>query len=135
MISAIINYLLRIRNRDKIPPLPRGMLAAPYERERITLAERRVMLRYGARCPAGVPVAMKRAKAPDVDSLVLRLRHFKPRRFIQRRLNTLIERGLVATRHNPHARQLLEYDRDARRRNDAAPRLMAMLRQLDKESR
>lgn len=116
MIGKIIYELLRLRMWERIPKLPRGMLSARYEQ--LGRDDRRVIARLGARDPRGVSVALKRAKAADVNELVSRLDHFTPRRRIMRRLNKMIDRLTYGTRAHPHGRQLMLDRRAARRSND-----------------
>jgi hypothetical protein len=129
MIGAIIQFLWRIANRDKIPKLPRGMLAGHYDA--ITEDERRVIARMGARDPLGVRVAMKRARAGDVDELVDQLEHYKPRREILRRIDRMITRALYATDYHPHRIDILQTAREARKARaaaEAARRLKATIK-------
>jgi hypothetical protein len=112
MIRAIIRALTRIRNYERIPRLPRGMLASHYDG--IAPEERRVIARMGARDPRGVRVAMRRARAQDVDMLVSGLQHHRARRRVRRRIDLMIGRWLRATEYPPHRREILQDERESK---------------------
>lgn len=95
-----------ILNRNRIPPLPRGMLAAEYTADEMTPEVRRVLARIGARDPQGVKVAMRRAGAETLEELVQQLEHFKPERNAGDRFSLGIGRVLGGFDHDPHAEEL-----------------------------
>jgi hypothetical protein len=91
MIAKILSYLLTIRNYERIPKLPRGMLRGRYEQ--LSRDEDRVLARFGARDPVGVRVAMRRHGVSSVDDLVEQLEHYSPARRIMRRIARALTRG------------------------------------------
>ena len=113
MIAAIVKALWRIRNYDRIPKLPRGMLATKYEH--IPADGRRVMARLGARDPRGVAIAMRRAGVESVDDLIEQLEHFRPQHRFRARLSRAIGRVLGAYDHPPHRAELIQDAIAARR--------------------
>jgi hypothetical protein len=112
MIRALLKYLLRIANYDRIPRLPKGMLATKYDA--VPDDARRVMARLGIRDVVGLKVRLKRAKVEHVDDLVAQLEHFQPERKLQRRLSVAIGRVLHASDFPPHRAEIVA---DARRQN------------------
>ncbi len=95
-----------ILNRDRIPKLPRGMLAAAYTADELTPEIRRVLARIGARDPQGVQVAMRRAGAETLEELMTHLEHFKPERDVSNRFTLGIGRMIGGLDHDPHAEDL-----------------------------
>lgn len=96
----LIRFIMRIKLRERIPKLPRGMLASPYDA--INEDERRVMARMGIRSPSGLRLAMKRYKAASVDELVSNLKHYQPRRRPLARLAQMIGRLIGTHNYDPH---------------------------------
>lgn len=115
MIRQLYVFLLRILPRQRIPPLPRGMLSADFDS--MSLDERRVLARLGARDPRGVKVAMQRAKVDNVEALVDQLEHYQPRREVGRRVDSLLCRLEGSTSFDPHAEEIR---RDARQQRRAS---------------
>jgi hypothetical protein len=99
-----------IINRDRIPPLPRGMLATRYDD--IPADERRVLARMGARDPIGVRLAMKRHKAESIDDLVSKLEHYEAERRTKERINNAIGRLVGGTPYPPHQKEILRDERE-----------------------
>jgi len=112
VIGQIIRALIRIRNYERIPKLPRGMLASKYQA--IDHDESRVLARMGARDPRGVRVAMRRAGVEDVDLLVAGMDHHKARRRVRRRISSMIGRWLRATDYHPHQSEILKDQRESK---------------------
>ena len=104
-ISLIIRDMIRLRNYERIPKLPRGMLASHYEA--LTEDEARVVARMGARDPASVRIAMKRADAANVDELVGQLEHYRARRHIGARANKMLDRFFHSTPYHPHREEII----------------------------
>lgn len=104
-LSTIIRYLTTIRNRDRIPKLPRAMLAADYDS--LDRDARRVLARVGARDPAGIKLAMKRRGARTVDDLIEQLEHQRPRRAILRRIMDGLGRISRGVDHVPHQAEIV----------------------------
>jgi hypothetical protein len=104
-IGTLLRYALRLRNKDKIPRLPWGMLTTDYTV--IDENAARVMARLGARDPLGVQKALKRHKARDVDELVARLEHQMPRRKIRERLELMVGRLVGGTKYPPYRREIV----------------------------
>ena len=102
-----------IFNRDRIPKLPRGMLASHYDD--IPGEERRVMARLGARDPRGVKVAMKRYGVKTIPELVALLEHQKPKRHIGHRLGLAVDRLIGSHRKNPHQAEISRQERHTAR--------------------
>lgn len=102
-----------ICNRDRIPKLPRGMLAAKYET--IARPEGRVLARLGARDPLGIKVAMKRHKVETIEELVEKLEHYQPRRNIRQRILMALGRALGGYPHDPHRAEILRDERHSRK--------------------
>lgn len=98
-----------ILNRDRIPKLPRGMLAAKYTADEMTPEIRRVLARIGARDPRGVQVAMKRAGVETLEDLVAHLEHFKAERDVSNRFSLGIGRMIGGLDHDPHAEDLRRF--------------------------
>lgn len=116
MLGAIIRSLLRIRNYERIPKLPRGMLATDYET--ISREDARVMARLGARSPSGVKLAVKRAGVESVEDLIRELQHYRPQRNIARRWNRMLCRLFDASDDHPHRQAVIEDARRSRRRRN-----------------
>lgn len=100
--SAIktIRFLLRIRNRDRIPKLPR-ILATEYDS--VTDIEARAMARLGIRSPSGLRAAMRRHDVATPDELIELLEHQRPRRNIPERIKRMLWRGTRGSHVHPHA--------------------------------
>jgi hypothetical protein len=105
MLDKILRAFVLIMNRDRIPPLPRGMLASDYTA--LTSEERRVIARFGARDPNGVRIALKRAGVKTVDELVDQLDHYAPERRIAHRLNVGLGRLMGGFDRDPHRDQIV----------------------------
>lgn len=100
-----------ILNRERIPKLPRGMLAADYTADEMTPEVRRVLARIGARDPQGVKVAMRRAGVGTLEELVEQLNHFKPERHVKDRFHHGLGRMFGGLEHDPHAEDLKRMQR------------------------
>lgn len=129
MITKIIRALLLLRMRDRIPKLPRAMLAEKYQR--LDRAHERVLARLGARSPNGVRVALKRAGVETIPDLVAQLEHFRARRRVGERLRKMVGKFFGATQYHPHQRAIVEDGRRARRRKADAE----MTRRIEQAAR
>jgi hypothetical protein len=114
-MPSLLKWLIRIRNYERIPKLPRGMLASAYDS--VPEPARRAMARMGIRDVAGLKVAMRRAGVDNVDDLVANLAHHRAQRRIGRKLMLALTRMLGAVDYVPHRREIL----DAARRASSAP--------------
>lgn len=128
MLYKIIRALWRIKNYDRIPRLPRGMLAGRYES--ISPEQRRVLARLGARDPAGVQVRLKRAGVETVEELVAQLEHQRPARRLRRRIRLMLGRWVGGTDYHPTQKAILAGARRAKHRADVETeqRLKAAMR-------
>lgn len=106
MLYKIYRLLWFISNRDYIPKLPRGMLAAKYETEDVSRDEWRVLDRIGARDPAGIKRAMKKYKVDNINDLVALLEHQKPKHKPFYRLKQALGRLVGEYNYDPHAREV-----------------------------
>lgn len=104
MLIKLIKELWRIKLRDRIPKLPRGMLATEYSE--ISEDERRIMARMGIRSPSGVKLAMKRAKVKSIEELVAQLKHHTPRRRAGEKLFKMFGRLFGSRGYDPHREAL-----------------------------
>jgi hypothetical protein len=95
---------ITIRNYDRIPKLPRGMLATNYEK--IARPERGVLARLGARDPIGVKVAMRRHGVETIEELTAILEHQQPRRRVGERLWLALGRIIGGKPYDPNAREI-----------------------------
>lgn len=102
-----------IRNKDRIPKLPRGMLASKYESESLERQDLRVLARLGARDPRGIKVAMRRWGVTTLEALVARLEHYEAQRNIANRVKLAIGRLFGGYQSDPHRAEII---RDERRR-------------------
>lgn len=132
ILGAIIRVLLKLHNYQKIPKLPRAMLSSEYEA--VSRDERRVLARLGARSPSGIPIALRRAGAADVNELVGELEHFRPMRHIRRRFARMITRALRATDYHPHRAEILE-DARLKRKTAKKPEVEQRLKDALKDMR
>jgi len=98
-----------ILNRNRIPPLPRGMLASRYDH--IPPDARRVIARLGARDVVGVGLAMKKHHAESIDELVGMLDHYEAQRNVRARFERAVGRVIGGTPYHPHEQAIR---RDAR---------------------
>ncbi len=105
MLKDFVRALWRINNYDRIPKLPRGMLASEYKS--IPRDEARVLARMGARCPAGVRVAMKRAGLQTAPDLARQLEHYTPTHRLRERLNLMVSHFFGAQPTPPHRTEIL----------------------------
>jgi len=117
MFWKIIRHLMRIKNRDRIPKLPWGMLATAYEQ--IDPDSARVMARLGIRDPLGMKRAMKRHRVATVDELVSVLEHQRARRDVGKRWHDMLDRVIGGSPQPPHRADIIrstrpqsELDRD-----------------------
>lgn len=110
----LIRALLEIKDRDRIPPLPRGLYSSEYET--FTDEQRRVLARYGARDPLGIRYAMKRHNAQTVQELISKLEHYKPRRNPVERARRFIARLYGGYDYNPHKSAIIRATRPRNRR-------------------
>lgn len=113
MLKDFFRAVWNIKNYDRIPKLPSGMLAGQYHS--IPRGEARVLARMGARCPAGVKFAMKRAGVDTVEDLARQLEHYQPRRRMTERLNLLVSHFFGAQPNIPHREQIQRAARRSRR--------------------
>lgn len=102
-IFKLLKYLIEIKRRSQIPPLPR-MAAADYSS--ITPDEARVMIRYGIRSPSGLKTAMRKHEVDNLDALVLKLEHYQATRKIRWKWLQGIKRLSGGTVLNPHTKQI-----------------------------
>lgn len=109
MLHKLWRTLWMILNRDRIPHLPRGMLASHYED--VSGEERRVMARFGSRDFAGVRHAMKQHGVNTLDELVSKLEHQQPQRRFRHRLNLAIGRLVGGHPTDPHRAEIMIADR------------------------
>lgn len=109
MLAKLIRALIEIKDRDRIPPLPRGFYSSEYQT--FTDQERRVMARYGARDPLGIRYAMRRHKARTVTELISKLEHYKPRRRPMERARRFIGRLLGGYDYDPHRVEIIRATR------------------------
>lgn len=98
--------LLAIRNRDRIPKLPRAMLATKYDPGSLTRIERDIMARLGTRDKQGIKQAMKRYKVKTPEALLELLEHQKPRRRFLYRLKMAIGRLAGGYAKPPHIKEI-----------------------------
>ncbi len=112
MFRKLWQVFFAILNRNRIPPLPRGMLATAYED--IPSPERRVLARLGARDPIGVKVAMRQHDAKTLEELVSKLKHYSPQRNLKKRLDMAIGRILGGFPTDPHRADILRDERHSR---------------------
>ncbi len=120
MIGNIIQALIRIRNYERIPRLPRGYLAGEYDI--IDADARRVLARFGARDPIGMKRALRRAKVDDVDQLVERLEHYTPKRRLARRIVLMLGRINGGSESPPHRQQIMQATKASSRDEQAMRR-------------
>lgn len=106
MIVKLLKVLWRIKNKERIPKLPRGMLATEYRE--ITEDQRRIMARMGIRSPSGVNLALKRAKVKTTEELIALLKHHQPRRRMGEKLCLMIGRLFGSYGYDPHRSQLIK---------------------------
>ncbi len=106
MLRNLWFALLAIRNRDRIPKLPRGMLATHYEAGSLTRKEREIMARLGTRDRQGIKAAMKRHKVKTPDALLELLEHQKPRRRFLYRLKMALGRLAGGYSKPPHIKEI-----------------------------
>lgn len=128
MLKEFIRAVWRINNYDRIPKLPRGMLASEYKS--ISRDEARVLARMGARCPAGVRVAMKRAGFQTAPDLARELTHYRPTHRLRERLNLMVSHFFGSQPAPPHRIEILTAERRARRQMvdpDATARIKTMI--------
>jgi hypothetical protein len=124
MIIKMLKEIWQLKNRDYIPPLPRGALSSDYQS--LDEDSRRVMARMGIRSPAGLTKALRRAGVASVDELIAQLNHFKPRRRVAQRLNRALDAifgGLKRPAHEQDIKRLMKRtpdDLDLLRRHDRA---------------
>ena len=129
MLEDFIRALWRINNYDRIPKLPRGMLASEYKT--ISRDEARVLARMGARCPAGVKVAMKRAGFQTAPDLARELQHYRPTHRLRERLNLMVSHFFGSQPVPPHRTEILTAQRRAYRQKvdaDAVARIKTMIK-------
>jgi hypothetical protein len=112
MLRKLWRTLAMIANRNRIPPLPRGMLATAYDE--IPSEEGRVLARLGARDPIGVNVAMRRAGVDSLEDLVAQLKHYQPEREFQKRLEQAIGRVVGGVGHDPHRAEIMRDERHSK---------------------
>lgn len=112
MIANIVKALLRIRNYERIPKLPRGYLAGEYDV--IDDHARRVLARFGARDPIGVQRALRKANADDVDQLVERLEHYTPKRRLGHRIVQMLGRINGGSQSPAHRQEIMQATRPIR---------------------
>lgn len=105
-IAKTVRFLWRIRNREKIPKLPR-VLATEYSS--VTHIEARAMARLGIRSPSGLRAAMKRAGVQTPDELIALLEHQIPRRNIPQRIKRMLWRGTRGQLTHPHVDEIRRY--------------------------
>jgi len=91
-----------IRAYDRIPKLPRGMLATRYDPAELTRQEREIMARMGIRDQAGVRAAIKKHKVKDAEELLAVLEHQKPQRRVLHRLWQALGRLVGGYERPPH---------------------------------
>lgn len=108
-----------IFNRNRIPPLPRGMLASRYDPLEMTAEERRVLARLGARDPMGIKLAMKRANVTTINELVAHLEHHQPKRNAEDRLLRSLGKARGGTPYHPHQRAVLAGARQSKQMRDS----------------
>lgn len=102
-ILKLYRYLMRIRNAERIPKLPR-MYASEYSQ--LDPDSVRIMARYGIRSPSGLKLAMKRHQVGSVDALAAILKHQETKRDLQRRLRSGLERLSSGTTAIPHQKEI-----------------------------
>jgi hypothetical protein len=105
MLYKIWMSFIRIINWERIPKLPRGMLASHYED--VAGDEWRVMARLGSRDFAGVKRAMKQHDCKTIEELVAKLEHQQPRRNIRHRLRLAIGRVVGGHETDPHRAEII----------------------------
>ena len=113
MIAYLYRALIKILPKQRIPKLPRGMLASEYDQ--LSFSDRRVLARLGARDPKGIKLAMQRAGVQTVQELIDLLEHQQPQRDFERRVNRLICAMQNALPYDPHQREIIMDARAARR--------------------
>jgi hypothetical protein len=121
MIATLIRYIFRLRNKDRIPKLPRGMLATAYDYEALSEDAIRVMARLGIRDPLGLQRAMRKHKVGTVDELVGKIEHQSPTRKIKERAMLALGRAVGGTKTPPHRKEMiaaLERDPDSEEVNE-----------------
>lgn len=131
ILSAILRVLLRIKTRDRIPKLPRGMLASEYTS--ISRDDARVLARLGARSPSGVRIALQRAGVSNIRELAQQLRHYRPQRHIRQRWSRMLDRAFRASSKPLHLEDVREDARHARKRRaneEVAQRLKAYIQEV-----
>lgn len=101
MLKKLWLTIASIRNYDRIPKLPRGMLATKYTK--LTQKEREVLARLGARDPVGIKVAMRRYKVKSIDELMTLLEHQQPKRRVGERWWLALGRLMGGYGYDPHA--------------------------------
>lgn len=113
MIAKLWRALALITTRNRIPKLPRGMLATEYKE--IARPEGRVLARLGARDPTGVKLVMRRYKAATIDELVAQLKHYEVHRNFKRRLRIALGRIVGGSETDPHRADILRDERHSKR--------------------
>ena len=114
MLAKIIQWLLRIKNYDKIPKLPGGMYASAYDH--ISPDESRVLAKFGARDPAGIKVMMRRKGVQTLEELVAILEIEQPKRHVLHRIWLGLGRLVGGYEYQPHAKELSIIPRNTRRK-------------------
>ncbi|MDX2137943.1 MAG: hypothetical protein SF123_07585 [Chloroflexota bacterium] len=130
MITTLLRHLLRIRNRDRIPKLPRGMYASHYDQ--LDADSARVAARLGIRDPNGMRKAMKRYKVTNVDDLVAKLEHQQYQRDLRANIRRALERFVGGSRQPPGRKEIIAATRP---RSAADIELSARLRRYRREMR
>lgn len=113
MISKIFWYLWLIKNRDRIPVLPR-LYATKFDDTELTYEQRHILAKLGCRDIAGVRVAMKRHKVKTVTELIEKLKYYEPKRGILNRVKNALGRVAGGVDYIPYQRQILEDFRNSR---------------------
>lgn len=92
--------------RDRIPKLPKRMLANQFEVNDANEEQWRVLSRLGARDPAGVKVAMKRAGVDNVYDLIAMLEHQEAQRQTRERWESALNRFVGGKPYDPHEAEI-----------------------------
>lgn len=131
MIRKLWYALASIRNYDRIPKLPRGMLATEYDPADLARPEREILARLGARDPRGIQIAMRRYDVKTLEELRAVLEHQRPRRRIWHRLLMALARLAGGHTREVHADEIRKLAR--RKPNSQAAIVEQRIKNIQKE--
>ena len=104
-MKIIYDLVWRIRNRDMIARVP-TTYRSTYDVEEVSDVQWHVLIKYGARDPAGIARAMRKHKCASIEELVGVLKYYVPERKPWSRLFRGIGRLWGGKSYDPHAQQI-----------------------------